>query len=156
MPPSTLVRLRTLLERQRRLFDSVSSVCLHRHRYSSFCTEFKIFCCPFQCHLTFRIRIASSLNPWKSTSLSVCTVLCSVRRCQQFVVTLFSLFFFWRCKRLLVQISWYLDDTVMSDGDPNVILSEDKRRLHVIKVNFLALGNWRDINNSFVFVDSMT
>ncbi|KHJ98443.1 immunoglobulin I-set domain protein [Oesophagostomum dentatum] len=41
----------------------------------------------------------------------------------------------------LPTITWYLDDTVMSDGDPNVILSEDKRRLHVIKVELVEQCN---------------
>lgn len=40
----------------------------------------------------------------------------------------------WRFVCIIVQITWMLDDRPITDGDVNVVLSEDKRRLHVLKV----------------------
>ncbi|KIH59141.1 immunoglobulin I-set domain protein, partial [Ancylostoma duodenale] len=56
----------------------------------------------------------------------------------------------------LPTITWYLDDTVMSDGDPNVILSEDKRRLHVIKARTTDAGVYKCVARNLAGESSKT
>ncbi|CAG9531886.1 unnamed protein product [Cercopithifilaria johnstoni] len=43
----------------------------------------------------------------------------------------------------LPQITWYLDDRLISKNDANIVLSDDQRRLHILKSRVIDAGSYK-------------
>ncbi|KAJ1352355.1 hypothetical protein KIN20_008678 [Parelaphostrongylus tenuis] len=56
----------------------------------------------------------------------------------------------------LPTITWYLDENIISDVDPNIIFSEDKRRLHIVEAHKTSAGVYKCVAQNLAGESSKT